>query len=205
MEAVEASAGLAAILAGAFLVMRRRQQQEEDETLEFTYDEPVETPEDSDPFDSDAEIASLDEPADEPVDSEDDLFEEAELGDELDIEESVPTESQTGDAVGEADIYIAYGKFDQAEEMLVNALAANPNDASARLKLMEVYVETQELEKFDNQYGQVQASGDADALARANDLREQFDNAPAYIAMDEAAEACAVELPLFSTLHNFQI
>lgn len=178
--------GLAAILAGAFLLMRRRKDDEDDsfamaleqeddtQYLQDNDDEPfiADEPEQDVPHDQyDAALESFDE-----VSSEADVF---------DLDDSIPTESQTGDAVGEADIYIAYGKFDQAEEMLLKSLESNDQDTAARLKLMEVYVETQALDKFDYQYGQVQALGDAPAMSRADDLREQFADAPAYIAMDE--------------------
>ncbi len=48
----------------------------------------------------------------------------------------------------EADIYIAYGKFDQAEQLLQNALAENPGNAELVLKLLECYAEMQDQSKF---------------------------------------------------------
>ncbi|MAZ89831.1 MAG: hypothetical protein CL693_19525 [Cellvibrionaceae bacterium] len=170
--------GLVAILAGAFLFLRRRKEDEQEDDLDLSYDEPVTT---DDPVADEEPFAAIDEPEQdqEAIEEESIFAEEA----ELDLDDAVPTESQTGDAVGEADIYIAYGKFDQAEEMLLNALSENNHDTAARLKLMEVYVETQDLQKFDEQYSAVQADGNPDTMARASDLREQFDNAPAYIDM----------------------
>ncbi len=171
---------LVALLAGIFLLARRRKQDEDDtgyESDDTVFVEPTAEEED---------VASIfDEPEAE-LETADEL-EATEQEDELELDEVVSTESQTGDAVGEADIYIAYGKYDQAEEMLLKALDENDQDFAARLKLMEVYVETQELEKFDQQYSSVQASGNSDAMSRASDLREQFNDAPAYIAMSEGA------------------
>ncbi len=179
--------GLVAVLAGAFLFLRRRKEDEQEDDVKLSYDEPVASDvpaDDEDPF------ASIDEPEQdqEAIEQESIFAEES----ELDLDDVVPTESQTGDAVGEADIYIAYGKFDQAEEMLLNALSENHHDTAARLKLMEVYVETQDLQKFDEQYAAVQADGNPDTMARASDLREQFDNAPAYIDMP-AEDAASVQ------------
>ncbi len=171
-------AGLAAILAGAFLFLRRRKEEEQDSDLDLSYDEPATADASAD---EEGPFAAIDEPEqDQDAIEEESIFAEET---ELDLDDVVPTESQTGDAVGEADIYIAYGKFDQAEEMLLNALNENDQDTAARLKLMEVYVETQDLQKFDEQYSAVQADGNPDTMARAADLREQFDNAPAYIDM----------------------
>lgn len=170
---------LIALLAGIFLLARRRNQDEDDSVFEAE-ESLIAQPSD------DEDVSSIfDEPEVELESSEE--LETPVQEDELELDEVVSTESQTGDAVGEADIYIAYGKFDQAEEMLLNALEENDQDFAARLKLMEVYVETQELEKFDQQYSSVEASGNSDAMSRAADLRQQFDDAPAYIAMSEGA------------------
>ncbi|MGV8209355.1 type IV pilus assembly protein FimV, partial [Pseudomonas aeruginosa] len=49
------------------------------------------------------------------------------------------TTAQTSDALGEADIYIAYGRFNQAAELLQNAIYDEPQRTDLRLKLMEVY------------------------------------------------------------------
>ncbi len=65
--------------------------------------------------------------------------------------------AQTGDALGEADIYIAYGRFNQAAELLQGAINDEPQRSDLRLKLMEVYAEL----------------GDRDGFARQdNELRE---------------------------------
>jgi len=43
------------------------------------------------------------------------------------------------DPVTEADVYLAYGRIQQAEDVLQAALASSPNDNTIRLKLLEVY------------------------------------------------------------------
>lgn len=43
------------------------------------------------------------------------------------------------DPLAEAEVYIAYGRDGQAEEILKEALAQNPNHEGAQLKLLEVY------------------------------------------------------------------
>ena len=43
------------------------------------------------------------------------------------------------DPVTEADVYLAYGRIQQAEDVLQAALAASPQDNAIRLKLLEVY------------------------------------------------------------------
>ena len=43
------------------------------------------------------------------------------------------------DPVTEADVYLAYGRIQQAEDVLQAALAASPDDSAIHLKLLEVY------------------------------------------------------------------
>ncbi len=59
--------------------------------------------------------------------------------------------AQTADALGEADIYIAYGKFTQAAELLQNAVNEEPQRSDLRLKLMEVYAEMGDRDGFARQ------------------------------------------------------
>lgn len=59
--------------------------------------------------------------------------------------------AQTADALGEADIYIAYGKFTQAAELLQNAINDEPQRSDLRLKLMEVYAEMGDRDGFARQ------------------------------------------------------
>ncbi|MGB5258935.1 MAG: FimV/HubP family polar landmark protein [Gammaproteobacteria bacterium] len=43
------------------------------------------------------------------------------------------------DPVTEADVYLAYGRIQQAEDVLLAALQSHPENAEARMKLLEVY------------------------------------------------------------------
>lgn len=86
-------------------------------------------------------------------------------------EEDTTAVAETGDVVGEADIYIAYGKFDQAEEMLVNGLAKDPASTDIRLKLLEVYSHTQNATEFDKHYAALLPLASGFALSRAKELR----------------------------------
>lgn len=97
--------------------------------------------------------------------------------DTLSDEEIETAESETGDVVGEADIYIAYGKLDQAEEMLLKGLSKEPNSAPILGKLLEVYAEKQDVERFDKYYATLLNTGDRDAIQRAGDLRESIPGA----------------------------
>ncbi|MDR2091908.1 MAG: hypothetical protein LBP58_01085 [Azoarcus sp.] len=52
------------------------------------------------------------------------------------------------DPVAEADVYMAYGRDTQAEEILHDALKADPKRGAIYVKLLEIYVQRQDLEQF---------------------------------------------------------
>ncbi len=104
---------------------------------------------------------------------------------EADEEDLAPdSEPETEDVVAEADIYIAYGKYDQAEEMLLKALDREPNDEDIRLKLLEVYSSQDDAERFDPHYAKLKVFASQDAVDRAEQLRSNIADAPAF---DEAS------------------
>lgn len=97
--------------------------------------------------------------------------------------------AETGDVVGEADIYIAYGKLAQAEEMLLNALQKDPHSADIHMKLLEVYSQQQNASAFDKHYAALLPLASGALLARASELREGISGAgefdPAISAGDQ--------------------
>ena len=72
-----------------------------------------------------------------------------------------------GDALAEADIYIAYGRYPQAIDLLNNALVNDPNNAAYRLKLLELHAETDNAEAAAEQLEHLRSIGDADTIERA--------------------------------------
>ncbi len=67
--------------------------------------------------------------------------------------------AQTSDALGEADIYIAYGRFPQAAELLQGAINDEPQRSDLRLKLMEVYAEMGDRNGFARQDNELREIG----------------------------------------------
>ncbi len=53
------------------------------------------------------------------------------------------------DPVAEADVYIAYGRDAQAEEILKEALRTQPERHPVRLKLLEIYANRKDLRAFE--------------------------------------------------------
>ncbi|MDQ2075531.1 FimV/HubP family polar landmark protein [Marinimicrobium sp. ABcell2] len=182
---------LVLILGAAYFVMRRKQAAEGADNFEEEFGE-------DDFLPPEADAAEFQEEAEEGIELADDAGEDFDNFDTLSDEETSGTEAETGDVVGEADIYIAYGKLDQAEEMLLKGLAKEPNSAPILLKLLEVYSETQDAEAFDRHYGALLGTDDRAAIQRAGELRESIPGAGDFdiSAHTVAAQAAPAEAPV---------
>jgi pilus assembly protein FimV len=62
------------------------------------------------------------------------------------------------DPVAEADVYMAYGRDAQAEEILKEALLKDPNRQTVRLKLLEIYAARKDLKAFETTAGEIYAA-----------------------------------------------
>ncbi len=158
---------LVLLLVGGMIAQRRRRAAEEE----------------NDYFDAEAAFAEEErtEPAIGSFDDEDDLADEddfdAVAGTEV-IEEETEEEiqgSQTSDVIGEADIYIAYGRYAQAIGLLLGVLEEEPERNDVRLKLLEVYVESGDRVAFDEHMTSlIEYCDDEEALLTARELENQF-------------------------------
>lgn len=90
-------------------------------------------------------------------------------------EERTLAEAETEDVVGECDIHLAYGQYDQAEEKLLRALEKDPSSAPVRLKLLEVFALQGDAESFDRHYAQLRATAESDAVDRASIMRSSIE------------------------------
>jgi pilus assembly protein FimV len=81
------------------------------------------------------------------------------------------------DPVAEADVYLAYGRDLQAEEILKEAMRANPDRMAIRTKLLEVYAKRRDAKGFELLATQVFSltHGTGEDWARAQELGRQFD------------------------------
>lgn len=103
------------------------------------------------------------------------------------------------DPVAEADVYIAYGRDAQAEEILKEALRTQPDRHPVRLKLLEIYSNRKDLRSFEmlasELYGMTK--GESDEWHQAARLGAALDpNNPLYAggALPEDLAAKAVAL-----------
>lgn len=84
------------------------------------------------------------------------------------------------DPVGEAEIYLAYGRHERAIEILRDALHGDPAQTDVRLKLMEIHDERGEQQEFMQHYAAL--AGDAAAQQAARDHLEHGKN-PQWLAV----------------------
>ncbi len=121
-------------------------------------------------------------------------------------EEAYAAQFETGDALAEADIYIAYGRFPQAVDLLKTAITVEPINTEYRVKLMEACVEMVESEEFQQQYADLQLINDDAALQRARALLDAVDGGEIWLEnlpkpsltaadVDAAKEALAASVP----------
>ena len=75
-----------------------------------------------------------------------------------------------GDALAEADIYIAYGRYAQAMDLLRKATLSDPDNPAYRLKLLGLAAETGDRDQADQQMMELQRIGDATSIARAEQI-----------------------------------
>ncbi|WP_229499224.1 FimV/HubP family polar landmark protein [Pseudoduganella ginsengisoli] len=112
------------------------------------------------------------------------------------------------DPVAEADVYIAYGRDAQAEEILKEALRTHPERHPVRLKLMEIFSNRKDARSFEAQaselYSMTKGQGDEWAQAAAmglaldpgNPLYAGSGGAAGSAVAAETAPAAAAEAPL---------
>lgn len=104
--------------------------------------------------------------------------------------------AQTSDALGEADIYIAYGRFNQAAELLQGAIYDEPQRSDLRLKLMEVYAEIGDREGFARQENELREIGGADS--QVEQLKSRYPGMVALAAVGAAGAAAVADHDLDS-------
>jgi pilus assembly protein FimV len=81
------------------------------------------------------------------------------------------------DPVAEADVYLAYGRDLQAEEILKEAMRSNPDRLAIRTKLLEVYAKRRDTKGFELLATQLYSltKGEGDDWAKAQELGRQID------------------------------
>jgi pilus assembly protein FimV len=105
------------------------------------------------------------------------------------------------DPVAEADVYIAYGRDVQAEEILKEALRTQPDRAAVRLKLLEIYANRKDTRLFEAQARELftLTGGDGDDWTQAAALGLTIDpNNPLYASAQQRAPAMDAAAPVMA-------
>lgn len=98
-----------------------------------------------------------------------------------------PVQSETGDAIAESEIYIAYGRYQQAIDLLIGAIAAEPQRSDLYIKLLETCLETRDKLAFQQHYIALQSLGDEGAIAHVKEMLSTVDGVSDWL--DDAPTA----------------
>ena len=144
-----AGGGVIVLLLLTALIMRRRSQADSDE--EFSEMAPVSAIADK-KADATAESAVAAQPADEAASAA-----TAEADDDVSIGDfggglgAIHTEESEIDPVAEADVYLAYRRYEQAEALLKEAINVDADRHELKVKLLEIYHATKDMDSFEAQ------------------------------------------------------
>ncbi|WP_166637501.1 MULTISPECIES: FimV/HubP family polar landmark protein [Halomonas] len=145
-------AGLALLLA-LWAVLRHRRRDDSDSTRDFNEAQPVETPDDG-----------LEAPGDQTAAQKD--------AQRIDSQAPVYASMPETEAINEADIFIAYRRYDQARELLDASLEREPGRDDLRLKLLRVLLEQGDHASAAHQAKQLRDTADPQISAEVEQLLE---------------------------------
>lgn len=110
-----------------------------------------------------------------------------------------PSQLDAGDVdpVAEADVYLAYGRDLQAEEILKEALRTSPERTSIQLKLLEIYARRRDARAFEQLALELhaQTNGKGADWHRAQELGRGLDPSNGLYQSAHAADAAATGMP----------
>jgi len=135
-------AGIALLGLLAWVFIRKRRGESEGDT-----DSVLNLPEVGHDFASDklAESGAVDRPVQESSETVESSFLSEFTPSEFD---AIDTEHDEVDAISEADVYLAYGRYQQAEDLIQQAIKDEPNNDECKLKLLEIHFAKENREAF---------------------------------------------------------
>ncbi len=75
------------------------------------------------------------------------------------------------DPIGEADIYLSFGDYAQAEAVVQRGLENNADDSRVHLKLLDILAAQGDIDRFEEHYPKLLALGDLEAIQGADRMR----------------------------------
>jgi len=100
--------------------------------------------------------------AEESISSTTSLEEEPLLSEFTPSEFNANQHTQEADPLTECDVYIAYGRFQQAEDLITNALKDDPDNLSYKLKLLDIYFSSANSDAFEELASSLSALKESD-------------------------------------------
>ena len=82
---------------------------------------------------------------------------------EAEVEAPVASTAEQDDVLNEVDVYLAYGLYDNAEELLSSSITEHPERADYRSKLLDTYFATKNSESFIKEAENLKSMGDSAA------------------------------------------
>ncbi len=127
---------------------------------------PIHLPDGAEPDETDIKLPDEDNvvPAEPEAEPEDEFAATAIISavDMPEPEAPAPAEAkEQDDVLNEVDVYLAYGLYDNAEDLLNSSLTENPDRADFRSKLLDTYFATKNVEAFNKEADKLQSMGDA--------------------------------------------
>ncbi|MCB1802578.1 MAG: hypothetical protein KDI82_12875 [Gammaproteobacteria bacterium] len=183
-----AGVGLLGLLGWMFTRRRRSEDDDTDKPIAMAAAAAASASADYAPAPAKAQAA-----VDEPILDPDAL---ADLPDSSFLDDFAPSDinalqDETGevDPVSEADVYIAYGRYQQAEELLQQAMSRDPDRLALKHKLLEVRYATRDADAFaalaQEMVDNGQDSVDEEAWSRARDMGRELAPGHPLFADDE--------------------
>ncbi len=120
-------------------------------------------------------------------------------------EAPVQNREEEVDPIGEADLFLTFGRDAQAEEVLKEALKTNPGHVPVKLKLLSIYSSRKDTKSFYTYAREIKDSGDENAWNQAASMGRELEpsnpfyggtGASAAPVAEQKAEAPAVDFDL---------
>jgi pilus assembly protein FimV len=100
-------------------------------------------------------------------------------------------ESEEVDPIGEADLFLTFGRDAQAEEVLKEALHKNPNNIPVKLKLLSIYVSRKDTNSFYSYAREIKESGDESAWELTAAMGRELEPSNPFYGGDASAAPAA--------------
>lgn len=105
--------------------------------------------------------------------------------------DEAPLQPEDIDPISEAELFLNFGRDEQAEEVLKDAILRTPDNHQLHLKLLGIYAHRQDAAAFSAVALQLHDSGDTDAMRQAAEMGRRLDPENPLYAEADSGEAVA--------------